>query len=340
MQKLNRWGLGREEREQCGSQAPLRARSRGQCAPWPGTEAYNAWWGGGMVNSLLDSLPPEGLSAGREPRRVPLQAPSRLSAHQTRTWPWGDVPLSHPFERPFLGSQTAAVERGALWEPPSPLTTVQALWSLSAVWAEGHVLSKLQPQGVTRKTLTLLLSGVKPGLQWLLPINHHYRFAAPDFPAGSELFRKCTWTPKLKEHEMMLRSFWGIVGLAAEAATAGLSCHWILCWGPRSLWIIRTLVSSSPTDIRTTCGCLEKIQDQRPGRELLPGLSFGPPEVVSHRLTPSFAFFNFASCSTWTHLSLIMSNLVGSFQRTNGGLPTFYYHFLPNRNLGIFSKSD
>lgn len=80
-----------------------------------------------MVSSVLDSLPPEGLSAGREPRPVPLQAPSRLSAHQTRTRPWGDVLLSHPFARPFLGSQTAAVERGALWEAPSPLTAVQAL---------------------------------------------------------------------------------------------------------------------------------------------------------------------------------------------------------------------
>ena len=28
-----------------------------------------------MVSSVLDRLPPEGLSAGREPRRVPLQAP-------------------------------------------------------------------------------------------------------------------------------------------------------------------------------------------------------------------------------------------------------------------------
>ena len=59
-------------------------------------------------------------------------------------------------------------------------------------------------------------------------------------------------------------------------------------------------------------------------------------------LTPSHSqlctlFFNFASCSTWPHLSLTTSNLVGSFQRTNG-LPKFYYHFLPNRNLSIFLR--
>ena len=48
-----------------------------------------------MESSVLDSLPPKGLSPGREPSLVSLQAPSQLSAQQTRTRPW-DIPLSIP----------------------------------------------------------------------------------------------------------------------------------------------------------------------------------------------------------------------------------------------------
>ena len=48
-----------------------------------------------MESSVLDSLPPEGLSPGREPSLVSLQAPSQLSAQQTRTRPW-DIPRSIP----------------------------------------------------------------------------------------------------------------------------------------------------------------------------------------------------------------------------------------------------
>ena len=77
-----------------------------------------------MVNSLLASLP-RGSALARNLDGSLCRPPVGSLLIRLGRDPGGMYPFL--IRRPFLGSQTAAVERGALWEPPSPLTTVQAL---------------------------------------------------------------------------------------------------------------------------------------------------------------------------------------------------------------------
>ena len=102
------------------------------------------------------------VSSVREPCLVSLQAPSRLSALQTRTRP-GDVPLSISLSTLSWAPRPLQLREGLFGGHPAP-SLLFRLSDLSTVWAEGHVRCKLRSPGITRKTLTLLLSGVKPGL--------------------------------------------------------------------------------------------------------------------------------------------------------------------------------